>query len=217
MDDFNRFAGGDHDVNMPGQPSVLVVDDEAPISALLQKVLRKNGFEPTVAENGRSALEIIEVQDFEVVFLDIGLPDMSGMEVLQQICRQSPDTSVIMGTALADVHAAVEAMKLGASDYLTKPYDLDDLIARIEQVLERRYLAILAKDYHHRLEERVSDQSEQLQSMTTNAVQNLMRGITEQLEPDSTLVQGKSRSGGFGSDSREKGSSIFRRFGVGVR
>lgn len=217
MDDFNCFAGGDHDVNMPGQPSVLVVDDEAPISALLQKVLRKNGFEPTVAENGRSALEIIEVQDFEVVFLDIGLPDMSGMEVLQQICRRSPDTSVIMGTALADVHAAVEAMKLGASDYLTKPYDLDDLIARIEQVLERRYLAILAKDYHHRLEERVSDQSEQLQSMTTNAVQNLMRGITEQLEPDSSLVQEKSRSGGFGSDPREKGSSIFRRFGVGVR
>ena len=217
MDDFNRFTGGDFNVNMPGQPSVLVVDDEASISTLLQKVLRKNGFEPTVAENGRSALEIIGVQDFEVVFLDIGLPDMSGMDVLQQICRQSPDTSVIMGTALADVDAAVGAMKLGASDYLTKPFDLDDLIVRIEQVLERRYLAILAKDYHHRLEERVSDQSEQLQSMTTNAVQNLMRGITDTLEADSTQAQGKSRSGGFGLDPQEKGSSIFRRFGVGVR
>ena len=75
-------------------------------SSLLEKVFRKNGYEPTVAADGREALDLFAAQDFEIAFVDIGLPDMSGMDVLKQVSGEFPDTSVIMATSLVDVGAA---------------------------------------------------------------------------------------------------------------
>lgn len=217
MHDFKSKTGGEFNVNMPGQPRVLIVDDEASVGVLLKKVLTNNSFEATIAESGRDALELLGVQDFEVALLDIGLPDMSGIELLQRVSREYPDTSFLMATGLADVHAAVESMKLGASDYLTKPFDLEDMLSRVEKALERKYLEVMAKDYHERLESRVSDQSEQLKSMTTNAVEKLMRGIVEKPEPAIREIQERNRPQAANHDPKESSSWIMRRFGVGTR
>lgn len=204
-------------MSMPGQPRILVVDDEDSVRSLLQKVLRKNGYEATVASNGQQALDCFRTQDFELALLDIGLPDISGMDLLEQISGEFPGTTVLMATGLADVDVAVESMKRGADDYLTKPFNIDDMLIRVEKALERRYLAVLAKDYHHKLEERVSDQSEQLQSMTTKAVRNLMHGFAEEPEPAIAEVQERNREQASSLELREFGSWIFRRFGVGTR
>jgi DNA-binding response OmpR family regulator len=116
-----------------------------------------------VAAEGNDALWKAFMQDFDLVIMDIKMPGMSGMEVLPKIITDHPDTCVIMLTAVSDVKTAVEAMKVGAFDYLTKPFNLDDLILRVERALERRRLVLENREYQRRLETKVQQQAGQLQ------------------------------------------------------
>ncbi|MEE8373425.1 MAG: response regulator [Dehalococcoidia bacterium] len=116
--------------------NVLVVDDEEPIRDIVSRVLDAEGFTCVVAADGREALERTSTQSFDVVLLDIMMPDMSGMEVLHQLATANPDICVVMTTAVDDVQTAVEALNLGAVDYVTKPFNLDDLGKRVEEAVE---------------------------------------------------------------------------------
>lgn len=118
--------------------AVLIVDDEEAIRDILSRVLDSEGYKCTVAADGREALQKSSGQEFDVVLLDIRMPELSGMEVLPQIVADHPDACVLMTTAVGDAPTAVEALNLGACDYLTKPFNLDDLSTRVEEALESK-------------------------------------------------------------------------------
>ena len=120
------------------KPSVLIVDDEQVVCDVLYDELSERGYLCTTALSGKEALAKLAAADFAVVLLDIRLPGMSGMEVLREIWLNHTNAATIMITAVNDVNTAVEAMKLGASDYLVKPFDLDRVDASIRTALDTK-------------------------------------------------------------------------------
>jgi two-component system NtrC family response regulator len=117
--------------------SVLVVDDEEPIRRLAEKELGSDRRRVTAAKNAREALKRFKTRSFDVVLLDMRLPDGNGMDLLAQFQELSPEVQVVIITGYADVDNAVQAMKLGAYDYVTKPFDLDRLELIIEKAFQR--------------------------------------------------------------------------------
>ena len=153
---------------------VLVADDEPLIRTVLETLLRESGYHPTTATDGEEAVDHASTQEFEVALLDVGMPGISGLEVLEWLKGNSPDTSVIMVTAMMDAETAIEAMRLGAYDYIIKPFNVDDVLMRVQRARERRHLIIQARDYQKNLEERVAEQTNQLRRMMTQSVQAIM-------------------------------------------
>jgi len=122
------------------QVRILVADDEEAVRNLLQRILGEAGYEVVTAANGQEALYKVSLGEAEVVLLDIKMPGMSGMEVLQQITANWPETCVVMATAAGDAETAVEAMKAGAYDYITKPFNRDDVVLKVQKAIEKRDL-----------------------------------------------------------------------------
>ena len=120
------------------KPSILIVDDEEVVCNLLYRDLSERGYLCATAFDSDGAFTKLAAQDFDVVLLDIRLPGMSGMEVLSKLRSGYPGTAIIMITAVNDIDTAVEAMRLGASDYLVKPFDLDKLNISIRTVADTR-------------------------------------------------------------------------------
>ncbi len=120
------------------KPSILIVDDEQVVCDVLYDVLSKRGYLCTTVLDGDDALAKLATQDFDVVLLDIRLPGMSGMEVLREIWLNHGNTATIMITAVNDIDTAVEAIKLGASDYIVKPFDTDRITTSIRTALETK-------------------------------------------------------------------------------
>ncbi|HKT80527.1 MAG TPA: sigma-54 dependent transcriptional regulator, partial [Vicinamibacterales bacterium] len=121
-------------------PRILVVDDERSMRELLAIVLRREGYEVVLAENGRMAIETLEREPIDLLISDIKMPDMSGVDVLRAAKRIDQDTLGIMITAFASTETAVEAMRLGACDYLSKPFDVDLLKMKVREKIENRQL-----------------------------------------------------------------------------
>lgn len=120
------------------RPAVLVVDDEKEICTLVCEVLAEQDYLCNAAPNADDALSKIKKQRFDVALLDIKLPGTSGMELLKAIKKNYPTIVCIMMTAVNDLNIAVEAMKLGASDYILKPFTFDQINTSISTVLENR-------------------------------------------------------------------------------
>jgi DNA-binding NtrC family response regulator len=121
---------------------ILVVDDEALLREMLQKgLIQRGGFSVEVAQNGVEAIEKIEKDVFDLVLTDLKMPEMDGMELLKVIKGTRPEMLVIMMTAYGSIDTAVEAMKIGADDYITKPIDFNDLFLRISKVRKEYTLA----------------------------------------------------------------------------
>ena len=116
---------------------ILIVDDEKHMRLILSKILTDNGYKTFQAENGKKAVFQVEQIQPDLILLDYKLPDMNGVEVLQKIRKKFGDISVIMLTAFGDVKHAVSAMKLGAYDYLTKPFDNEEILLIIKKALEK--------------------------------------------------------------------------------
>jgi len=119
---------------------ILVVDDELGVRQSFNMVLKDN-YEVILAETGAEALESLAKRSVDLVLLDILLPDMNGIEILEKIKRTNPETDVIMVTAVNDVQTAVIAIKLGAYEYIIKPFVVDELLALVQRALEKRCLA----------------------------------------------------------------------------
>jgi two-component system, NtrC family, response regulator PilR len=124
----------------PHPPRILVVDDERSMRELLAIVLRREGYEVLLAENGRAAIGLLEREPVDLLISDIKMPDMSGVEVLRAAKSIDPDILGIMITAFASTDTAVEAMRLGACDYLSKPFDIDLLKMKVREKIENRQL-----------------------------------------------------------------------------
>jgi two-component system response regulator PilR (NtrC family) len=116
---------------------VLVVDDERSMRELLEIVLKREGYEVLVAGSGADAVRVLERQRVDLLISDLRMPDMSGVDVLRAGKQLDPELSAIVVTAFASTDTAVEAMRLGACDYLTKPFDVDELKILVRQTLER--------------------------------------------------------------------------------
>ena len=116
---------------------LLVVDDEKNLRLVVQKEMTRQGHLVETASDGEAAWEILETHDFDVLLCDINMPRVDGMEVLRRVHERPNPPEVIMLTGQATVETAVEAMKLGAYDYLTKPYTIDELDVRVKQAAEK--------------------------------------------------------------------------------
>ena len=119
------------------QVRILVVDDEVAVRLVLQRILEGLGYHVVTAANGQEALDKMPQLNIRVALLDIMMPGMSGLEVLQQISTNWPDTCVLMVTAVADTQTAIEAMKLGAYDYITKPFMRDDVARKVQEAISK--------------------------------------------------------------------------------
>ncbi len=117
---------------------ILLVDDEEIMLKYLSKFLIKKNFDITTAISGNEALEIIKKQDFIVVLLDVLMPGMDGIETLKEIKKIKPITEVIMLTGHASLQVAMQGMKLGAFDYLMKPFDQYKLLEKLQMACEKR-------------------------------------------------------------------------------
>ena len=117
---------------------MMLVDDEERFLSTTQKLLSRKGYEVATATSGAEALERLKSQSMHVVILDVKMPGMDGMETLKAIKSQYPLVEVIMLTGHATVESAVEGLKSGATDYLMKPTNLDDLIGKAEEAFAKR-------------------------------------------------------------------------------
>jgi DNA-binding NtrC family response regulator len=120
--------------------NILIVDDEKDICMALNILLSKEGYAVKEAYNGEQALDLIKKENFDIVMTDIKMDKMDGFEVLKETQKLSPETSVVMMTAFASVGSAVEAMRSGASDYITKPFINDEIRLTIRRLLQSREL-----------------------------------------------------------------------------
>ncbi len=119
---------------------LLIVDDEASMCEFLEIILEKNGYQVSSRQSARAAVKDIDTGTFDLVISDINMPEMSGLELLQLIKQKSPSTEVIMITAYASTDTAIQAMKRGAYDYITKPFNNDEILLTIKKALKNSQL-----------------------------------------------------------------------------
>lgn len=117
---------------------MMLVDDEERFLSTTQKLLAKKGYEVLTASGGAEALEKLKTKIIHVVILDVKMPGMDGIATLKEIKQQFPLTEVIMLTGHGTIETAVDGLKSGATDYLTKPTDIEELLLKAEEAFERR-------------------------------------------------------------------------------
>jgi DNA-binding response OmpR family regulator len=115
--------------------SILLMEDETNVAKGLKLVLDEDGFQVDWAETGKRALELFQMKRYDLLLADLRLPDIDGLEVIKEVKHQQPQTGVIVITGYSTVNSAVEAMKLGAADYLQKPFTDDEVKAAIHEAL----------------------------------------------------------------------------------
>jgi DNA-binding NtrC family response regulator len=119
---------------------ILVVDDEADIRESLQALLEMEGYVVDLAASGAEGLRAVEARDYDLMLLDLMMPDLSGMEVLQEVRSHDRDLPVFLITAYGSTQVAVDALKAGASDYFPKPWENDKLLLEIERIISKHWL-----------------------------------------------------------------------------
>jgi two-component system response regulator AtoC len=173
---------------------ILVVDDEESITFLLKTELEElPEFDVDVALNGTEAINLIQTTIYDVVLLDIKMPRVSGIDVLKRINEHSPTTQVIMLTNVVDFKTAIETIKLGAYDFISKPYDSQQLIATVRRATERRQL-VIDKEVMKRELNRISGASDLVgeSAVFRNAVENARKVANSEAF---VLIQGASGTG----------------------
>ena len=157
------------------QERILVVDDEETVRNLLQRILEKAGYQVTTAANGKEALYKVSLEEIEVVLLDIKMPDMSGIEVLSKLTVDSPDTCVIMVTSVIDMETAIETMKLGTYDYITKPFDRDEVVQKVLGAIERWKRQLKDKHCYLQLQKGITEKTQLMQEQFVELINSLSR------------------------------------------
>ena len=171
------------------QESILIVDDEEAIRRLLHQKLSDEGYQCLEAVNAEQALEKLVSNAISLVILDVRMPGKSGIELLPEIKASYPSTVVIMATATTDTNIAIQCMKLGAYDYITKPFNLDEFTISIGRALEKRRLELENKEYQQHLEDKVAEQTGRIRASFLNAI----RALAYALEAKDKYTSGHSQ------------------------
>jgi DNA-binding NtrC family response regulator len=178
---------------MSEQNRILLIDDDESFRKILEYTLRQSGYEVVCAQNGQEGLTWLAKEFFGVVITDIKMPGMGGLEVLREVKKRSPDTPVIMVTAYGSIEMAVEAMKEGAHDYITKPLNRPALMMTLEKAFRYRKL----REENLRLREELGERFgiDQIVGISV-AVKDLLAKIRRVTEVDATvLITGETGTG----------------------
>jgi cyclic di-GMP phosphodiesterase len=163
---------------MPSQrETLLIVDDESAIRRLLRQKLAGEGYQCQEADTAEQVLNTLGTSPIALVLLDIKMPGKSGIELLPEIKSSSPDTAVIMATAVNEVNVAVQCLKQGADDYICKPFNLDELSLAIQRALEKRRLQFEIREYQQYLEERIEEQTGEIKRLFLGAIEALVSAL----------------------------------------
>jgi DNA-binding NtrC family response regulator len=174
---------------------ILVVDDEPSARSGLAKLLDQEQYEVDTAADGLLALDLVAERTPALILTDLKMPNMDGMELIARIREKNPEIPVIVATAFGDVSSAVQAMRAGAEDYLTKPIDFDALLLLVERTLERSELAAEAENLRRQLRTRDHAGLEGL--LGTSPAMQRVYGMARQVAPAraSVLITGESGTG----------------------
>lgn len=187
----------------PALTPVLVVDDDDAVRRALIRCLERDVYICYEASNGDEAMTVLAQVDFPLVITDLRMPGRDGLALLRTVRDQYPRTSVVILSADSEVGTAVACLNDGASDYLTKPFHVGEVSARVRQALEKRRLRLDNDAYHTHLEERIALQTRRLEEMFLTGVQSLVRA----LEVKDPYTRGHSErvAAWAGATSRELG------------
>jgi len=173
--------------------TILIVEDEETQRSLLAGLLRKEGYTVEEAGDGTTALDLIRTRTIDLALLDFKLPDMDGLAILKRLKEINPEIEVIMITAFGSIENAVNALKSGASEYLTKPIDLDDLLFKIKKIEDKKYLIHENRVLKETLKDRFKSEDFIYSSEKMGEVVSL---VTRIAKTDSTcIIEGESGVG----------------------
>jgi putative two-component system response regulator len=156
---------------------ILITDDEVAVRRLMHEILSREGYQCGEAGNADELMEKMRLSPADLVILDIKMPGKTGVEVLPEIKAGYPDTAVMMATAVTDTDTAVECMKQGAYDYLTKPFNLTEVILSVERALEKKQLELENRDYQQHLEQKVGEQADKIRGSFLRAIAALVYAL----------------------------------------
>ena len=156
---------------------ILVVDDEEFIRSLVRERLGIAGFAVDEARNGKEALSKLAFGDYSVLLTDIRMPEMDGISLLRESANAAPNTAGIVMSAHAELDTAVAALKIGACDYITKPFNFDVLLITIENAIRKKALERELQDYQINLEKKVKEQTDLINSMYVRSIDSLIKAL----------------------------------------
>ena len=175
------------------KPRILVVDDEESIREFLEIMLKKEGYEVATAEDGAKAKELLSRRSFDMVISDLQMPHVTGMELLKYVKDNHADMVFMMITAFGTTESAVEAMKIGAYDYLTKPFKIDEVRLNIQNALRSKNLEVENRVLKKELTREYSFQNMIGNSDVMHKIFDLIRRVSQ--APSNVLVTGESGTG----------------------
>ena len=136
------------------KPRILLVDDDKNTADGLKKILLQDGYDTGCTYTGNEALDLIEAEHFDIVITDMKLPDISGFSIIEKVKKKNVDIAVVMITAFSSIQTAIDAMKKGADDYLTKPVNIEELELILKKIWERRLLILQNKELKQKLKDK---------------------------------------------------------------
>jgi DNA-binding NtrC family response regulator len=172
---------------------ILIVDDEKPIRESVSLVLSEEGYETEIASDGSEALNLLGEKDFDVLITDLKMPGIDGIDLIKKSLKICPQTSVIIITAHASVESAIEALRIGAFDYILKPFDFDDLILKVQRLLNHKELALENQALRTEVDEKYNFSNIIGQSPEMHEVFNLIKKVCS--TKGNVLITGKSGTG----------------------
>lgn len=182
-------------VSSAGRRRVLVVDDEASVRDILCDALDAFDYDAISAENAVTAMKKLESEDVDLVLSDIEMPGENGMQLLSRIKKSRPTLDVVMVTGVVDAQVAVQAIRNGASDYVTKPFNLEEVQIVVDRVLEKRRLVKENEAYQEHLEELVAlrtDEVKQLYATLEESYESTLQALVTALDFRDNETQGHS-------------------------
>jgi DNA-binding NtrC family response regulator len=174
-------------------PAILVADDDPVARDLLVEVLTREGYRVGAASGGEECLRLAEAEPFDLALVDLRMPDLDGLAVLHRLAKLSPQLPVLILTAFATMDTAVEAIRAGAYDYLSKPFRIDEIKAAVHRTLEAQRLGRENREYRRELQERYRPENLVGQSPEMVAIYKMVARVAAQ---DTTvLIQGETGTG----------------------
>ncbi len=170
------------------QIACLVVDDEPPVRQAMVRVVQGAGYRAVPADSAAAAIAILEREPIDLVVSDLQMPGMDGEQLLAVVQRRWPDVATVMVTGVAELDTAVQLLQAGAYDYITKPYAIEEVRARLRQALDKRRLVLENRRYQTQLADLVRAQAARIEELFLEAVQTLVHA----LEAKDAYTQGHS-------------------------